>query len=147
MQTLQRSTEPSTTPSKAEIFCIQAENIGKWWPTVLKFLNVFENPDWTTDEVFEAVKDKHAQVWGVVNHGEIIGIWITKVLTTKRLKYGLVWIISGTGLEIGMPLYLQHCETWFKDLGCAYIELQGRKGWQKVLSDYEFNSVILRKLL
>lgn len=148
MQTLQQPIEPLYTQGKAELFTIKSVQLGKWWPVILKFLCKVEDPDWTVEEVFEAIKETEAQVWGVVVDGQIIGIWITKVECNSKRKYGLVWIAAGEGLNLGLPLFTE-CEQWFKEMGCQYIEEWGRPGWQRVMKQYgyEAKQVVLRKYL
>lgn len=146
MPTPQTLTRPSCTSAGAELFTIQSHQIGKYWPIILGFLLKIDDPEWTTDEVYEAIKDQDAQVWGVVKDHEVLGIWITKILNTRRHRYGLVWICAGDGLSIGLELF-PHIESWFKELGCKYIEIQGRSGWKKIMPDYELKHIVLRKTL
>lgn len=147
MQTQQTLIKPSSIQDEASLFTLQNTEIAAHEGTIRHFLDYIENPDWTADEVIDELKEAKAQCWGIGCPTHILGIWITKIFTTKKCKYGLVWIIAGSGLETGRPFYERYCETWFKEQGCEYIELQGRKGWMKVLPDYEFDKVILRKRL
>lgn len=113
---------------------------------VVNFLLMVDDPDWTTDEVFEAIKDQEAQVWGVVYRQEILGIWITRIQNTSKAKYGLIWILAGRDVPMGLELFKQ-CEDWLREMGCKYIEMQGRPGWKRIMPEYKQKYVVLRKPL
>lgn len=146
MQTQDQQTANSPISDGAEIVTIFAGELGEYWPTIVKFLLMIDAPDWTIDDVFEAIRKKEAQVWGFSENGEIKGIWITRI-EKGRYLYGLVWIASGKGLERGVNLFLSHTETWFKEIGCKEIRLYGRKGWIKALPGFREHLVELRKQL
>lgn len=74
-----------------------------------------------------------------------MGFWITRIENTLTKRYGLVWIVAGTGLDEGLPFYRDTIEPWFWSQGCEWIELHGRKGWKRVLPDYRESAVVLRK--
>jgi hypothetical protein len=143
----QQLTERSTTCVGAECFTLLSHQIGKHWPAILRLLNRIEDADWTSDQVYEDLISARAQLWGIAANGEIQGIWITRIEKTPRDLYGLVWIAAGDGLEVGLYHFLNMTEEWFKEKGCRYVEVSGRKGWQKVLPNYEFRAVQLRKYL
>lgn len=42
---------------------------------------------------------------------------------------------------------LDMVEDWAKEQGCNYLDMYGRRGWTKVLSDWKEDSVLLRKKL
>lgn len=146
MQTQQTQTKPSYTYVEADIFTLSRGDLGEHWPTIIKFLSMIDRPDWTTDQVFEDLKDGRAQLWGIADD-EIKGIWITRIEQTAKARYGLVWIAAGRGLELGVSRFLACTEPWFREMQCEYIEIEGRRGWQKVLPGFKEHAVILRKRL
>lgn len=42
---------------------------------------------------------------------------------------------------------LDMVEEWAKEQGCSYLDMYGRRGWIKVLTDWKEDSVLLRKKL
>lgn len=146
MQTQEQQTEYLFISAGAELFTLQSEAVGAYWPVIAKLLMKVKDPEWTLDEVFESIKDKKSQVWGMAIDGEIKGIWITKIMCNRE-TYGLVWIAAGAGIEQGLPLFLAHTESWFKELGCKYVKVVGRRGWKRMLPDYIEHAVELRKPL
>lgn len=147
MLTTHKQTVHSFTQNGADyIWTMQSDQLGQYWPEIVKFLQMIDNPEWSVDDVFEEISDKEAQVWGMVSHGTIKGIWITKIMQNSQ-KYGLVWIAAGSGLEEGLPLFLSCTERWFKEMGCEYVKIFGRRGWKKALPGYVEHSIELRKVL
>lgn len=147
MQTQQTQTRPSYTSAGAEVFTIQSDRMEEFWPVVNALLSLVENPDWTPEEVYESLVTKQSQCWGMAENGKICGIWITRIEKTSRGLHGLVWIVAGSGMTSGLEIYRTEIEPWFKHQGCRYVDIYGRKGWERVLTDYEFQTVQLRKYL
>jgi hypothetical protein len=115
------------------------------WPHIAAFLGRIKDAPWSMDDVRLALLEAKAQAWGMRSGDEVLGFWITRIDNTYTHKYGLAWIVAGDGLDVGMPAYREVIEPWFWSQGCEWIELQGRKGWKRVISDYEEVAVILRK--
>lgn len=130
-----------------DIFTLQKERIDEFWPVILPFLLTFEAPDWTPHQVYDQLVDGRAQLWGIAEPTGIKGIWITRIHNTATATYGLVWIAAGTGLDAGVPKFLECTETWFREKDCEYIEIQGRKGWERVLPGYKPHAIVFRKRL
>ena len=133
------------------IWTMPAEKIDLYWSQIVNFLNMVDDPDWTNDQVFTAIASKQAQVWGVVTDGNINGIWVTKIMENSH-KFGVVWIAAGIptdkiDLSGGIDLFLSSTEPWFKEMGCEYVKIVGRKGWKKALPEFKEHSVELRKYL
>lgn len=98
-------------------------------------------------EVKEALVTAHAQLWGAHDDGRVLGIWITRIENVGSRKRGLLWIAAGSPLEVGLKLYHEFTEPWLKQQGCEYVQIVGRKGWQRVLPEYREAGVILEKVL
>lgn len=103
-----------------------------------------EDAPWSLEDVRDDLERGYAQAWGM-RDTEVLGFWITRIENTFTTRYGVVWITAGAGLEIGLPAYAV-IEQWFWDQGCKYIEIHGRRGWKRVLPDYEEIAVVLRKV-
>lgn len=73
------------------------------------------------------------------------------VLATVAYNYypnstSLNLILLAGGSDNWSPLMVQ-LEEIARSNGCNEIEITGRKGWQRVLPDYEFSHITLRKSL
>lgn len=126
-----------------EVFTLRSHEIDDHWFWIEPLLKRVENPDWKLSHVKADLKSAKAQLWALVNHCHAPqGIVVTRIENFHDRRYGLVWISAGKGLE-HVPMMLGHIEKWFKDKGCAYSEVSGRRGWEKVLPGYELKAVTL----
>lgn len=147
METVQN--EPLTyLNGQAQLFTLGAEQMGEFWPIIVKFLLMVESRDWTTDEVYEAIIHKEAQVWGMADSGDLMGFCITRV-QNERERYGLLWICAGRGIDKALPALFTCIEPWFKSLGCKYVKIYGRRGWLRMMAKHGYveHAVEVRKQL
>ena len=114
-------------------------------PELRRHLGRVEGRAWDIEDVLHELEEGRALAWGMRRGPEVLGFWITRVENTWTHKYGLVWIVAGTGLEVGLPAYREVIEPWFWSQGCEWIEINGRKGWKRVLPEYEESAVVLRR--
>lgn len=129
----------------ADVFTLQSHEIDEHWFWIEPLLKRIENPDWTLAHVKADLRSAKAQVWAL-SDGAPVGVVITRIENYHDVRFGLLWIAAGNGLEHAR-LMLEPIERWFKEKGCTRCEIAGRKGWERVLRDYEVSSVTLRKEL
>lgn len=87
--------------------------------------------------------------------GLILGkytLWPGKksAIVTEFVEYdsgkmkSLHWFLVGGDMDELMTMK-PHIEAWGKSKGCKRVSCAGRKGWEKVLTDYSFGAVYLYK--
>jgi hypothetical protein len=132
---------------RCSVFTLQSYEIDDHWFWIERLLKRVENPDWTLNQVRTELRAAKAQAW-VMGDGRStpVGVVITRIENFHETRWGLVWIAAGDGLE-HVPPMLVEIEKWFRAMGCGRSEIAGRKGWQRVLPDYEFKAVVLSKEL
>ena len=109
-------------------------------------METVESPGWGREDVRLALKNREAQLWGAREGDSIVGIWVTRIENSYTKRWGLVWITAGVGLD-NVGLYRSHIEPWFKEMGCEFVEIVGRKGWKRIFPDYDEKGLILVKEL
>lgn len=129
----------------AEQFCVPSDQLEAAWPEIARLVSRVTNLPWSLDDVFAELADKRAQCFGIRDRDEVIGIVITRIENTPSHRFGVIWIAAGVAHEAAFAMLRETIEPWMFEQGCEWVELQGRKGWQKLLPDYEFGSVVLRK--
>lgn len=137
-------TRRSSISVSAEIFVVPRSQIAAAWLEIERCISRVEHRDWTVEDVRKELEAGRAQAWGLRDES-VLGFWITRIENTYSHKFGLVWIVAGDGLHEGLPFYRKYIEPWFWEQGCEWIELNGRKGWKRVLEDYEERAVVLVK--
>lgn len=133
----------------ARLFTVQSWAVKDWWPHVAHLVRrwVDEDGAWTAEGVKEELEAARAQLW-CFHHGDIKGIWITRIEATDRTPYGLVWGCVGDfeAHKKDAIGFFGIIEDWMRSLGCEFIEICGRD-WSRILPDYRKRGVILRKRL
>lgn len=131
----------------ASVFTLQSHEIDEHWFWIERLLRRVEDPPWALRHVKADLRAALAQAW-VLGDGRStpVGIVITRIENFHDTRFGLIWIAAGKGVEHSHSM-LQEIERWFKSMGCVRAEISGRKGWERVLPDYQVSSVTLRKEL
>jgi hypothetical protein len=70
----------------------------------------------------------------------------TKVVKIGQHKVCILVACGGEGRERWLPLFEQ-IEKYAKEEGCRCVRIYGRKGWERVLTGYQVDHVILQKVL
>ena len=89
--------------------------------------------------VAAAILDGKAQLW--CGRASVI---VTELIAYPRLKACRIWLAGGDMAELTKEM-LPDVEAWASAEGCTRMEVVGRKGWARVLSDYREPSVVLEK--
>ena len=73
---------------------------------------------------------------------------VTEILTSPNGDTLAVVLIAGREMDKWMKLY-PRLVSYAEAKGCRWIEVHGRKGWERMLRDrgFEFSHVVLRKEL
>ena len=126
----------------SEIFVVPRDQVDVAWPEIEKHIARIEvDPR----DVYADLKECRAQAWGL-RSDRVLGFWLTRIENTAHHRYGLVWLCAGDLIEAGLiHMYQFHVEPWFWSEGCEWIEIHGRKGWQRLLPEYEAKTVKLVK--
>jgi hypothetical protein len=103
---------------------------------------------WTMDGVREELQAGRAQLWCMHDKG-IVGIWVTRVVTTDSTTMGLVWGCAGdfAAHRDDSIAFFGIIEDWFRGQGCKFVDWSGREGWTKIFPDYKRHAVVMRKRL
>lgn len=132
---------------KPEVFAVRADEVHQAWPTIAPFLEIVEQDEWTPSEIQEDLIKGLAQAWGMRSGEHVLAIWIIRICDGPQGIYGLAQVVAGAPLEQGLRVYREHIEPYFIAQGCQYIKIIGRRGWKKVLTDYDERQVIYTKRL
>jgi len=126
---------------------ISPDRLTSVWHTLApKLKKAFDRVDYpfSLDEVLEKITSTDMQLW--MTHDARMA-WVTRILVFPRYK--VFEVVAGGGE--GMEDWLEDSDRLFTAFashhGCKYVEVQGRKGWEKVATPlgYGFGWVTLRK--
>lgn len=116
------------------------------WPLVepiLRRTTDRTNGRFTTDDVLQLVETGHAQLW--VGGLPVDTACITEIVDYPRQRWCRISFVAGEMDRIheGRPIV----EAWARSKGCIGVEIEGRPGWQRALSEFDCEGVLLRRRL
>lgn len=96
-----------------------------------------------TADVLDWIEAEKAQLW--IGGNPVDAVCITEIIVYPheracRLIFAagdLERVLQGQGLV----------EAWARSEGCASIEIEGRKGWERIAPGFRLESVLLRRRL
>ena len=78
-------------------------------------------------------------MWIVKRDDRIVGVF-----TVRAVQSQILWILvedlAGDDLATWILEAQRALETWARELGATQIVIEGRKGWERVLRPYGFES-------
>jgi hypothetical protein len=87
-------------------------------------------------DVFDAVVSGAAQLWMLGDSAAV-----TEIVSYPRVKACRMWLAAGNLEEI-LEIERQ-IEDWARGIGCARLEMIGRKGWLKKLKHWRTDARVL----
>ena len=95
------------------------------------------------------LKEGYYILWVVreKNTQNIVAVVIIEIVYYVRHKISRVVSIGGTKMNEWLTFHLHALEEWSKNNGCSHMDIYGRKGWKKVLKEYNEHCILLRKQL
>ena len=128
------------------LFQVPCENIAQVFPLVeteLKKAIDFAGNRYADGELQRDLENGNKQLWLVNDGNEIKASIVTLVY-----KNGVCQIVLCAGHDMKDWLgHIKEIEQFGRNHDCNISEIIGRKGWMKMLPDYELFAVILRKKL
>lgn len=101
--------------------------------------------EFTEAEVQADLASGQAQLW--IGRDEIVHCAVVTAISPRPGgKVCEIWLMGGRDRHLWMH-FLDVIEAAAKDAGCVAIELTGRRGWARLLPDYRFKAVVLKKAL
>lgn len=85
---------------------------------------------YTLEEVWHEINNNKAQFWPLPNSAVV-----TQVLEYPRRRVLRIWLAGGDMDELRFALS-GHAVDYARERGCSVIEVDGRKGWVKVLDGF-----------
>lgn len=99
----------------------------------------------TLDSLKTELEAGRSQLW-IVHNTRVRAVCVTTINIYPADKVCLIWLCAGEGRNEWIDL-ISDIEEWARGLGCLRTRIQGRPGWERVLSDYSKTNIILEKRL
>lgn len=119
-----------------ELVRLQTEHASKYFIVVKKWIDkLVEKSDgsYLTEDYKKYIESGVFQLWIIVEKDNLIGMGVTEIVKYPQYNICLIRVLAtdtGKGLETVQTTAI---EDWAVANNCKRIELEGRKGWLKVL--------------
>ena len=130
---------------KAQI--VQPEDIAHIWEQVAPLLDrVKEHSEGEAepDDFLEPLTHGDMQLWIFTEESSLHSAMITQIIVYPQKKILRVISIAGSEFE-KLRQFNDMVESFAIKTGCTGLELWGRKGWKKLLPDWESNYIVYTK--
>jgi hypothetical protein len=131
------------------VFALQSHQIAQHWVHVEPHLRRLERRTKlvSADCIAEACKQALKQLWLAENDGRVFGVVVTEIYPTPRGDICCIWATCGSAPKADILAVYDHIERWARGIGCAVIEIKGRRGWERLLKGFRRTAVVLEKSL
>ena len=130
---------------KAQI--VQPEDIAYIWEEVsplLERVKEHTEGEFETDDYLEPLTHGDMHLWIATDSGEMHSVMVTQIVTYPQKQILRVISIAGSDFK-KLYEFNDMVESFAIRSGCSGMELWGRKGWKKLLPDWESNYIVYSK--
>ena len=126
---------------------VQPEDIAYIWEQVaplLERVKEHSEGEHAPDALLEPLTHGDMQLWIATDSGEMHSVMVTQIVTYPQKQILRVISIAGSDFK-KLYEFNNMVESFAIKTGCSGMELWGRKGWKKLLPDWESNYIVYSK--
>jgi len=133
-------------PPSVEAVCVDPKRVHEVWPTVAPLIKkAMARGDLGTFDCVEAdVLSARALLWVAWADPFILGAAVTQIIGSEQGKVCLIVACGGKRVDLWLNL-IEKIEEYAKAESCRCTRIMGRKGWARLLSDYQIARVVIEK--
>ena len=133
-----------------EAVCVDPQKLDQVWKHCRHFIaGAYDRQPCndTFERVERAVHDGSALLWLAWNGERILGAAVTEIWNNPARRICAIIACGGDQINSWLTACLPKIEAFAKAEQCECVHLEGRRGWSRVLKDYEQPWVTLEKKL
>lgn len=132
--------------ASADLICIYPPQVHEFWPYAEPLLKAATERcgEWSISEIRREI-DKGGLLWIVWDGEKMRAACATRLVQIGREKVCQVLACGGAGED--WRRRFEEIEDYARNEGCVKTQIQGRKGWGRIFSDYELAWIVLEKRL
>lgn len=141
----------STVPGgqSSDVFLLKPEEVEDFWPLVSDLLEKAQphsEGELATEDFYEFLKLADMQLWVAIWQKKVIAAMVTQIIPYPRKKVLRIIAIGGAEMDRWFG-FLPKVEEFALNVGCDSLEAWGRKGWKKILTDWNDSYIVYTKKL
>ena len=126
---------------------IQPEDVAYVWEEVAPLLDTVKEHtegELETDDFLEPLTHGDMQLWIATEGSTVHGVMVTQLIPYPQKKILRIISLAGDNFE-ELREFQEMIEAFAVKTGCTALEMWGRKGWKKLLPDWEDTYVVYTK--
>ena len=126
---------------------IQPEDVAYVWEEVAPLLDTVKEHtegELETDDFLEPLTHGDMQLWIATEGSTVHGVMVTQLVPYPQKKILRIISLAGDNFE-ELREFQEMIEAFAVKTGCTALEMWGRKGWKKLLPDWEDTYVVYTK--
>jgi len=127
---------------------LSPEDVGCVWDDVAPMLSAVterSEGEFEANDYLQYLSSGVMQLWIAIEDKEIIMSMITQIITYPQKKVLRVIALAGENFKEVHEQFNDMLESFAINLGCTSLELWGRKGWKKMLPEWNSNYIVFTK--
>ena len=97
-----------------------------------------------TNDILDLITEGDMQLWIVSENKEIIAALVTQIITYPQKR--ILRLVSLAGEDFNkFKHFLDRVQSFAIQSGCTALELWGRKGWKKLLPEWDSKYIVYTK--
>jgi len=136
------SKNPLQRGSNCKIVLVSPDDVPYIWDKIhdhLVSMTPHSEGELEPDDFYEAISEGAMQLWIALEEKELLASMVTQIVTYPRKNVLRIISISGDDMYKWIG-YIPTIEDWALSMGCTSLECWGRKGWLKVLKEFQHTS-------
>lgn len=130
---------------------VPAADIGRVWPHVEALVTEgcsYSGGRWLAEHIRAFLQAEKMGLWVAHDGQKAQAVAVTEIITypTGLRACGCV-LMAGENAKDWLPAMKTELEAYAAALSCDLTEMGGRKGWQRLLPDYQWTGILLEKRL
>ena len=128
------------------ISLVPREVIHDIWDKVKDLIGKTDDQFLQKEDILRHLTQGDWRLWVAIEENTAVAAMTVQFVYYPRDKVCRIVTIGGDRLyEWFTPENQEQLESWARSEGCSHIDLFGRKGWRKVLRDFEEVEILMRK--
>jgi hypothetical protein len=130
-----------------QLLCIDPARNHEFWPHVAPLLKAaLARTNLSRFEDIEVDVLSGAGLLWIAWSGQIEAAATTALIQTNTGTICVLTACGGRGMARWLAL-LEHIEAYARNEGCSALRIFGRKGWQRMLKQYQATNIVLERKL
>lgn len=136
----------SSLVRSADLLCISPHQVDEFWPYAEPLLKAATDRcgEWSVAEIKGQI-NKGALLWIIWDGSELRAACVTRLVEIKGEK--ICQVLACGGRDEDWRTRFEEIEDYARNEFCTKTQIQGRKGWVRIFSDYDLAWVALEKRL